>query len=64
MLFHCLAKKKFNINETVKVVLESDGTEIDEDDYFATLEKNTLIMILKPDEKWCSFSNIRSIYNL
>ncbi|VVC27892.1 Hypothetical protein CINCED_3A003535 [Cinara cedri] len=52
------AQKKFKIDGTIKVVLESDGTEIDEDDYFATLEKNTLIMILKPDEKWCSYSDI------
>lgn len=56
-----LAQQKLNINEPIKVVLESDGTEIDEDDYFDTLEKNTLIMILKPDEKWCSYSDIRCI---
>jgi len=48
-----------DISDTIKVVLESDGTEVDEDDYFDTLEKNTLIMILKPDEKWCSYSDIR-----
>lgn len=57
-----LAKQKLNIDETIKVVLESDGTEIDEDDYFETLEKNTLIMILKLDEKWCSYSDIRYNY--
>lgn len=56
-----LAQKKLNINDPIKVVLESDGTEIDEDDYFETLEKNTLIMILKSDEKWCSYSDIRCI---
>lgn len=52
------AQQKLDINENIKVVLESDGTEVDEDDYFDTLEKNTLIMILKPDEKWCSYSDI------
>lgn len=59
ILFLSLARQKLDINETIKVVLESDGTEIDENDYFDTLEKNTLIMILKPDEKWCSYSDIR-----
>lgn len=59
MLHFGLAKQKLDINENIKVVLESDGTEVDEDDYFDTLEKNTLIMILKPDEKWCSYSDIR-----
>lgn len=62
MLHFGLAQQKLDINENIKVVLESDGTEVDEDDYFDTLEKNTLIMILKPDEKWCSYSDIR--YNL
>jgi len=52
------AQQKLDISDTIKVVLESDGTEVDEDDYFDTLEKNTLIMILKPDEKWCSYSDI------
>lgn len=53
-LYLCLAQQKLNINENepVKVVLESDGTEIDEEDYFETLESNTLIMILKSDQKW------------
>lgn len=60
LLLYCyLAQQKLDINETIKVVLESDGTEIDEDDYFDTLEKNTLIMILKPDEKWCLYNDIR-----
>lgn len=59
LFYHCIAQRKLDINETIKVVLESDGTEIDEDDYFDTLEKNTLIMILKPNEKWCSYSDIR-----
>lgn len=59
MLHFGLAQQKLDINENIKVVLESDGTEVDEDDYFDTLEKNTLIMILKPDEKWCSYSDIR-----
>lgn len=36
----------------VKVVLEQDGTEVEDDDYFCTLEKNTALMILANDQKW------------
>ncbi|XP_050427886.1 DNA fragmentation factor subunit alpha-like [Adelges cooleyi] len=52
------AQQKFKIEEPVKVVLELDGTEVDENDYFDTLEKNTLFMILKKDEKWSPYSSI------
>lgn len=34
------------------VVLEVDGTEIDDDEYFATLDPQTSLMILHKDEKW------------
>jgi len=36
----------------VKVVLEQDGTEIDDDEYFNTMERNTTLMILINDQKW------------
>lgn len=36
----------------MKVVLEQDGTEVDEEDYFSTLERNTSLMLLAPNEKW------------
>lgn len=36
----------------MKVVLEQDGTEVDEEDYFSTLERNTSLMLLKTNEKW------------
>lgn len=57
ILYLCLAQQKLDINENepIKVVLESDGTEIDEEDYFDTLETNTLIMILKSDQKWSPY---------
>lgn len=49
-----LAKEKLGLNgEAVKVVLEQDGTEVDEEDYFSTLERNTSLMLLAPNEKWC-----------
>lgn len=34
------------------IVLEADGTEIDDDEYFATLDPNTSLMVLVADEKW------------
>jgi DNA fragmentation factor alpha subunit len=47
------AKEKLGLNgEAVKVVLEQDGTEVDEEDYFSTLERNTSLMLLAPNEKW------------
>lgn len=36
----------------VKVVLEQDGTEVDEEEYFCTLERNTSLMLLGPNDKW------------
>ncbi|XP_043280476.1 DNA fragmentation factor subunit alpha-like [Venturia canescens] len=34
------------------IVLEQDGTEVDDEEYFATLEKNTSLMVLQGDQKW------------
>ncbi|XP_066140930.1 DNA fragmentation factor subunit alpha-like [Euwallacea fornicatus] len=34
------------------VVLEADGTEIDDDEYFATLDPNTSLMVLTANQKW------------
>ena len=34
------------------VYLESDGTEVDEEDYFKTLESQTVFMIAAEDEIW------------
>lgn len=46
------ACEKLNITGPVKVVLELDGTEVDEEDYFSTLECNTCLMVLADSEKW------------
>lgn len=46
------AQDKFSSKLSVKVVLEVDGTEIDEEEYFNTLEYNTTLMVLFEDEKW------------
>lgn len=38
--------------ENITVCLEGDGTEIDDEEYFATLEAHTSLMILTKDERW------------
>ncbi|KAK9874679.1 hypothetical protein WA026_005499 [Henosepilachna vigintioctopunctata] len=48
--------EKLNIEGAITIVLESDGTEIDDEEYFATLEPHTSLMILTRDEKWTSVS--------
>ena len=40
----------------VSVVLEEDGTEVDDNDYFQTLEPNTCLMLLYSGERWSPFS--------
>ncbi|KYM97028.1 PREDICTED: DNA fragmentation factor subunit alpha-like [Cyphomyrmex costatus] len=40
------------VDADLTIVLEQDGTEVDDEEYFATLEKNTSLMILHGDQKW------------
>jgi len=40
------------VDGTVRVTLELDGTEVDDDEYFNTLEHNTPLMILCGDQRW------------
>ncbi|GLV31811.1 DNA fragmentation factor-related protein 1 [Carabus blaptoides fortunei] len=47
------ANEKMSLqNGVVTVVLEADGTEIDDEEYFATLEAHTSLMILNEGERW------------
>ncbi|CAB4060611.1 DFFA [Lepeophtheirus salmonis] len=50
-------KKMLNYPQEKKVyvVLEEDGTEVDEEEYFQTLPENTLLMILHVGDKWSPF---------
>jgi hypothetical protein len=48
-----VAQEKFNISSSIKIVLESDGTLVDEE-YFGSVEKNTALMVLKEEEEWSS----------
>jgi hypothetical protein len=36
--------------------LEQDGTEVDEDEYFNTLEPGTPLMALQEDDRWMPFA--------
>ena len=50
-----VARKKFEVDSTdaVSIVLEEDGTCIDEEEYFQHgLESNSVLMLLKSDETW------------
>ena len=47
------ARVKFQGNQ---VVLEVDGTVIDEDEVIMALDKNTVLMALKEDESWTPVS--------
>lgn len=47
---------KFGKNETPKIHLDSDGTEIDDEDYFQTLEANTELIAVFEGEQWIDVS--------
>ncbi|KAI5710631.1 hypothetical protein M8J75_010290 [Diaphorina citri] len=38
--------------EPVRLVLESDGTQVEDGEYFRTLPNNTVILILRQGERW------------
>ena len=48
------AREKFAIEEWMEVylVLEEDGTEVDDEEYFQTIEGNTMLMLLLKDDIW------------
>ena len=50
-------KYKFGINDWIEafLVLEEDGTEVDEEDYFQTMKDNTILMLLLKDDIWTPY---------
>merc|ERR1719410_2569576 len=48
-------KLSYLAEQAVIVVLEEDGTEVDEEDYFQTLEENTELILLHSGERWSPF---------
>ena len=53
------AKIKLEIpsSNSVRVVLEQDGTEIDDNDYFNTLDPDTSLMVLRHHEMWTPYKS-------
>ena len=41
-----------NKHEEVYAVLEDDGTEVDEEEYFLLLPEDTVLMILSSEQLW------------
>ncbi|CAH1985729.1 unnamed protein product [Acanthoscelides obtectus] len=41
-----------NVGEPVRLVLESDGTQVEDGEYFRTLPANTILLLLRPGERW------------
>lgn len=38
--------------EPVRLVLESDGTQVEDGEYFRTLPNNTVLLLLRQGERW------------
>ncbi|CAL8096239.1 unnamed protein product [Orchesella dallaii] len=41
------------VTENVRAVLETDGTQVDDSEYFRSLPDNTVFLLLRPGERWC-----------
>lgn len=41
-----------SVSEPVRIVLESDGTQVEDGEYFQTLPENTIFIVLRPGEAW------------
>ena len=55
LLLHCvLVYKKFDADDLhpLKFVLDSDGCEVDPEDFEYVLQPDAAIMVLKPNELW------------
>lgn len=46
------ARDKFEKEELPRILIDHDGTEIDEDEYFQTLEAGTELIAVFPGEEW------------
>lgn len=52
------SSEKFGKTEVPQIHLDSDGTEIDDEDYFQTLEPNTELIAVFSGEQWIDVSLI------
>ena len=55
-------KLGYTANTEVYAVLEEDGTEVDEDDYFQTLPNNTTLMLLYVGDRLYSYYYMKIVY--
>lgn len=49
-----IGKDKLGIpaSEPVRLVLDSDGTQVEDGEYFRTLANNTVLLLLRQGERW------------
>lgn len=52
--FSFLGKDKLGVSasESVRLVLECDGTQVEDGEYFRTLANNTVLLLLRQGERW------------
>lgn len=52
--FCWLGKEKLSVaaSEPVRLVLESDGTQVEDGEYWRTLPPNTVLLLLRQGERW------------
>ncbi|KAJ0180236.1 hypothetical protein K1T71_003640 [Dendrolimus kikuchii] len=48
----CKEKLSVGASEPVRLVLESDGTQVEDGDYWRTLPPNTVLLLLRQGERW------------
>ena len=51
-----VAEKFEKVDQLPRIHLDSDGTEIDDEDYYRTLEANTELIAVFPGENWIDVS--------
>lgn len=49
-----VGKEKLSVGagEPVRLVLESDGTQVEDGEYWRTLPPNTVLLLLRPGQRW------------
>ena len=46
-----LSYDQYNLSN-LRVVLENDGTEVEDEQYFQSAERDTIFLLLRDDEQW------------
>lgn len=53
LFLHPTGREKLELGEVrIKVVLEADGTQVEDPEYFCTLPENTVFLLLRQGEHW------------